>query len=95
MSNITLEYVTEVIDGDTFKGNRNDPPVRLAGFDAPELGTQQGIYAKNYLEGLIYGKMVSIETITTDTYGRHVAKVKLGMGSRSVNEEMKKRFSRN
>ena len=95
MSNITLEYVTEVVDGDTFKGNRDNPPVRLAGFNAPELGTQRGIYAKNYLENLIYGKVVSIETVATDTYGRHVANVKLGMGSRSVNEEMKKRFSRN
>ncbi len=95
MSNITLELVTEVIDGDTFKGNRDNPPVRLADFDASELGTQQGNHAKNYLEDLIYGKAVSIETIATDTYGRHIANVKLGMGNRSVNEEMKKRFSRN
>ncbi len=92
---MNLEFVTEVIDGDTFKGNYNRPPVRLAGFDAPELNTPQGIYAKIYLENLIYGKMVSIEKIATDVYGRDIAKVKLGMGSRSVNEEMKERFSRN
>lgn len=89
MSSLALEYVTEVIDGDTFKGDRDNPPVRLAGFDAPELGTQGGIHEKNCLGNLIYGKFVSIETITTDTYGRRVANVKLGMGSRSVNEEMK------
>ena len=95
MNNVTEEFVTEVIDGDTFRGNRDNPPVRLAGFDAPEIGTQQGIYAKSCLEDLIYGKMVSIETIATDTYGRHVANVRLEMENRSVNEEMKKRFSRN
>ena len=92
---MNLEFVTEVIDGDTFKGNYDRPPVRLAGFDAPELNTLQGIYAKTCLENLIHGKMVSIEKIATDVYGRDIAKVKLGMGSRSVNEEMKERFSRN
>lgn len=95
MNNPTVEFVTEVIDGDTFKGNRDNPLVRLADFDAPELGTQQGNYAKNYLENLIYGRKVSIKTIATDVYGRHVANVRLEIENRSVNEEMKKRFGRN
>ncbi len=95
MSQITLEYVTEIIDGDTFNGNYGNPSVRLAGFDAPELGTQRGNYAKSCLTDLIYEKRVSIETVATDAYGRHVANVKLGMTGISVNEEMMKKFNRN
>ncbi|MCY4378591.1 MAG: thermonuclease family protein [Candidatus Dadabacteria bacterium] len=92
---MNLEFVTEIIDGDTFKGDSYRPSVRLAGFDAPELNTPQGIYAKTYLENLIYGKIVTIEKVATDVYGRDIANVKLGMGSRSVNEEMKRMFGRN
>ena len=95
MNKTTVEFVTEVIDGDTFKGNYGNPSVRLADFNAPELNTPQGVYAKAYLENLIYGRMVSIETITTDVYGRHIANVKLEVENISVNEEMRKRFSRN
>lgn len=91
---MNLEFVTEVIDGDTFKGVCDRPSVRLAGFDAPELNTPQGIYAKTYLENLISGKVVSIEKIATDVYGRDIAEVRLAVGNSSVNEEMKKRFSR-
>lgn len=91
----TEEFVTEVIDGDTFRGNYGNPSVRLAGVDVPELGTPEGDSAKTFLEKLIYGELVSIETIATDVYGRHVANVKLVIGNVSVNQAMKRIFNRN
>ena len=91
---MNLEFATEVIDGDTFKGVCDRPLVRLAGFDAPELNTLQGFYAKTYLENLISGKVVSIGKIATDIYGRDIAEVRLAVGNSSANEEMRKRFSR-
>lgn len=41
--------ITEVVDGDTIKGLRNTF-IRLAGVDAPEMGTKGGATAKNELK---------------------------------------------
>jgi len=78
--------VVKVIDGDTFQGQRKTF-VRLAGVDAPEIGTKGAVAAKEFLDNLVKGKTV---TYTEDamSYGRIVGKVKVG--SKSVNKEMKK-----
>ena len=80
----TEERVTRVIDGDTFETAKG--PIRLAGVNAPELGTQKGQKAKMALEGLIGGKTVSTEVVGT-SYGRRVAEVKRGKWS--INQTMK------
>ena len=78
--------ITEVVDGDTIKGLRNKF-IRLAGVDAPEMGTRGGVAAKNELKDMVLGKTVSY-TEDAMSYGRIVGEVKLG--SKSVNKEMKK-----
>ena len=83
------EKVTRVIDGDTFKTASRKHAVRLAAVDAPEKGAQGATVAKRALEGLIKGKTVSVQTVARDTYGRSVAKVKVGR--RSVNKAMRER----
>ncbi len=80
------ERVTRVIDGDTFETASRKNSVRLANVDAPELSASRGGAAKRALEDLISGETVSINTVARDSYGRSVAKVKVGR--RSVNKAM-------
>lgn len=74
--------VIAVIDGDTFDvtpnwqcngspGNR----VRPIGYDAPELHEPGGLAAKQKLERLILGKMVSLGTAHRIDRGRLVCEV--------------------
>ena len=86
-TNKTGERVTRVIDGDTFETAMGS--VRLAGVNAPELGSQKGQKAKRDLEGMIGGKTVSIEVVGY-SYGRRVAEVKIG--SWSINKAMKSKL---
>jgi endonuclease YncB( thermonuclease family) len=79
--------VTRVIDGDTFemtvthvgKNNKEEyndnETVRLAGVNAPELGTQAGEAAKDKLQRQLSGKEVRCAVQARDTYGRVVADV--------------------
>ncbi len=82
------EKVTKVIDGDTFMTDKRKNPVRLANVDTPEKRQPGYQRAKKELEKLIAGKVVSIDTVARDKYGRSVAKVKIG--TRSVNKAMEK-----
>jgi len=82
------EKVTKVIDGDTFCTDKRKNPVRLANVDTPEKGEQGYQKATNALRSLISGEEVLIDTVARDTYGRSVAKVKLGRNS--VNKAMQK-----
>ncbi len=84
----TREYVTQVIDGETFKTASDFRPVRLANVDAPELGKRGAKRPTRALEKLILNKYVIIDTIETDPYIRRVAKVKTEDGS--VNAAMRK-----
>ncbi len=84
------EKVTRVIDGDTFTTNMRKNAVRLAGYDAPEKGQPGAAKAKNALEKMIDGQVVTIQTVARDKYGRSVANVKLGRVS--VNNSMRGRF---
>lgn len=84
------ERVTKVIDGDTFMTASRKNPIRLANVDAPEKGTRGGAAATNALKSMIQGETVSIDTVARDTYGRSVAKVKVGR--QSVNKAVKDRL---
>ena len=75
------ERVTKVIDGDTFMTASRKNPVRLANVDAPEKGTRGGAAATKALKSMIQGETVSIDTVARDSYGRSVAKVKVGRNS--------------
>lgn len=71
-----MTTATRVIDGDTFE-TADGRIIRLAGLDAPELGTEAGRAAKLFLTNLIEGRTVSIDEVATDKYGRVVAEVNL------------------
>ena len=82
------ETVTDVIDGDTFKtASRPVNSVRLANVNAPEKGEPGYGAAKRELKRLIGGKLVTVERVATDKYGRTVAKVHVG--EESVNKNMR------
>lgn len=68
-----------VIDGDTLAFGRTR--VRLFGIDAPEMGQAQGQAAKSALIGLVRGHEVTVSPVTTDRYGRLVARITLPDGS--------------
>jgi len=86
------EKVTKVIDGDTFETASRKHPVRLANVDAPEKGQPGAAKATQALKNLIQGKEVIIDTVARDSYGRSVAKVKVG--NRSVNKAMRDKTKR-
>jgi competence protein ComEA len=77
--------VQEVIDADTFRltvdlgfhiqTNLLENPVRLAGIDVPEIGTEQGQKATNFVKGRMAGREVLVHTIKTGRYGRWLARI--------------------
>ena len=64
-------YVAEVIDGDTFVLSSGEH-VRLLCIDSPEIDSQGGIEAKEYLENIILNEQVVLEfdVEDKDIYGR-------------------------
>lgn len=86
------ETVTKIIDGDTFKTDSRKYSVRLANVQAPEKGNPGYNVAKKKLETLIGNRVVSIQTVARDVYGRSVAKVMVGR--RSVNKAMQPKKKR-
>ena len=76
-------YVTEVIDGDTFRSGQ--AYVRLARVDAPEKGTPNSRKATEHLRGLIEKSTVKYEQVGT-SYGRIVAEV--WKGEANINDKM-------
>ncbi len=62
-----------VIDGDTIEVKRTR--IRLFGMDAPELSQYGGKKARSHLIRLAGGRLVRVEPVVTDCYGRIVAKV--------------------
>jgi micrococcal nuclease len=69
--------VVAVQDGDTIsvmRGERSER-VRVHGIDAPEGGQDFGNRAKQFLSGLVFGKIVKVEVRDTDRYGRTVGRV--------------------
>lgn len=92
MPDILLGKVTNVVDGDTFNmqvmlvnGFRlsntsvynSSERIRIADYDAPELGTLAGAIAKTNLEKVLLHKNVRCNVEARDTYGRVVATVEV------------------
>jgi len=95
ISSFPNNYVTRVIDGDTFELYLKDK-VRLICIDAPELGSKGSYEAKEFLESLILDKEVRLEKDISeiDKYGRllRYAWVNVSLGNENqeifVNKEM-------
>ena len=85
---MTSEWVTRVIDGDTFETNSGSPAVRLAGVDTPESGKPGFLSAKHALKALVLNKWVDISLQAYDVYGRRIAIV--WVNGTNVNEQMKR-----
>jgi micrococcal nuclease len=75
--------VVAVTDGDTFEvlHDGRAERIRIYGMDCPERGQPYGTAARKFTSSLVFGKTVTIETRTTDRYGRTVATVLLPDGS--------------
>jgi endonuclease YncB( thermonuclease family) len=81
--------VVAVHDGDTLTvldAAKTQHKVRLHGIDAPESKQAFGNVARKALADLVFGKVVDVEVVEKDRYGRQVGKVHVGSGY--VNAEM-------
>lgn len=70
--------VVGVTDGDTLtvlKDGQEQVKIRLYGIDAPEGGQDFGAKAKQALSALTFGKVVDVQTMDQDRYGRTVGRV--------------------
>lgn len=82
--------VVGVADGDTIKvmhGGKAEK-VRLYGIDTPERHQDFGTRAKQFTSDKVFGKVVRVETIDHDRYGRTVGVVYVGRTC--LNEELVK-----
>jgi micrococcal nuclease len=77
-----------VSDGDTITVIHQGKPekVRLFGVDCPEKRQEFGTRAKQFTAAMVFGKIVSVETVTRDRYGRTVAWV--AAEGRNLNHEL-------
>lgn len=75
--------VVGVKDGDTIEvlHGRTPVTVRLHGVDTPETGQPFGMRAKQRASELVFGKVVHVEVIDTDRYGRTVGRPQRGAGA--------------
>ena len=80
--------VVGVSDGDTITVLRDKQPqkIRLYGIDCPEKRQPFGKKAKQFTSELVFGKLVEVEPVATDRYGRTVAFVQVE--NTIVNEEL-------
>ena len=80
--------VVGVSDGDTITVLRDKQPqkIRLYGIDCPEKRQPFGKRAKQLTSELVFGKLVEVEPVATDRYGRTVAFVQVE--DVLVNEEL-------
>lgn len=71
--------VIGVADGDTITVLRDKQPqkIRLYGIDCPEKRQPFGNSAKHFTSQLVFGKLVEVEPVATDRYGRTVAFVQV------------------
>lgn len=70
--------VIGVSDGDTIRvlnGDRQQIKCRMYGIDAPESSQDYGQRSKAALSDAIYQKMVSVEILDQDQYGRSVCRI--------------------
>lgn len=74
--NLMYGNVIRVYDGDTLTLEGNIK-IRLYGIDAPELKQKGGKLSRSFLYNKVYGKKIAFEEMSTDRYGRIVAKIYL------------------
>jgi endonuclease YncB( thermonuclease family) len=72
--------VSRVVDGDSLYVQKDDVTleIRLAGIDCPEFDQPFAKDAKQRVEQLCLGKLVTIKRLDTDRYGRIVCNVLVG-----------------
>ena len=87
---VKREKVTRIIDGETFETSGRNKSIRLANVCAPETGTQSGVRAAKYLDGLIGGRMVEVDTLGRDGFGSAMARVRVN--GESVNLTMNRKL---
>ena len=68
------EYVTRVIDGNTFE-TRNGLVIRIASIDVPKGNNLGCVAATNYLSHLIEDKTIILESHGTSYHGKTIATV--------------------
>lgn len=84
--------VVKVSDGDTVQvleeseGKSVLHKIRLAGIDAPEKSQPFGSRARQALAELVAGKLVQVEVLSKDRYGRLVGRI--WVGKEEVNSKM-------
>ena len=66
--------VKRVLDGDTVE-IMNGTRIRIAGYDAPELGERGGKATKQRLSKILRGKQIGISFELSKSYGRSVRRV--------------------
>jgi micrococcal nuclease len=67
-----------IVDGDTLRVRCDDKPpitIRLAEIDAPEKAQPFGTRSRQHLAKLCFQQQAEIRPLTTDRYGRMVARV--------------------
>jgi endonuclease YncB( thermonuclease family) len=86
-------YVTQVLDGDTFKAVvdlgfkiMTVQTLRLRGLDAPEIESKEGREAKAFFEKRLRKSPVLIRTVKSDKYDRYLADV--FVGGKYVNQQL-------
>ena len=87
---VKREKVTRIIDGDTFETSGRKKPIVLANVLAPELKTRAGVRAAKYLESLIGGRTVEVDTLMRDKFGR--AEARVCINGESVNYAMNRKL---
>lgn len=80
--------VVNVADGDTITvlHDGTEEKVRLYGVDTPEKKQDYGQQAKKFTAGLVAGRVVEVDAIDTDRYGRTVGLVSID--GKILNEEL-------
>ena len=78
--------VVGVVDGITVLHDGRGEQIRLWGIDCPEKNQDFGTKAKQITSILVFTKVVDVEPVTTDRYGRTVAFARVG--DILVNEEL-------
>jgi len=63
-----------------------DTKIRLFGIDCPERGQAFGNKARRFTAKMVFGKVVEVQEVDKDSYGRTVAWV--SVNGRSVNREL-------
>ena len=68
--------VIKIVDGDTYDllmKNNNTMRIRMRGIDAPERGMPFYRVAKEHLGKICFGKLIHLENLEKDRYGRTIA----------------------